>query len=62
MGGRHVQSSSSSLSYPAQVGCHEVFQTELEVLNSVAAECSSSQSALAVLQCEDTLLYGILNR
>ena len=41
---------------------HEIFQAKLEILDLVTAERSGGESALAVLQCENTLLDCALDR
>jgi hypothetical protein len=41
---------------------HEVLQAKLEVLDFVSAKCGSCQSTLAILEGEDTLLDGFLDR
>jgi hypothetical protein len=41
---------------------HEIIQAKLEVLDLVATERSSGESALAFLKCENTLLDCFLDR
>jgi len=41
---------------------HEIFQAKLEVLDLVASKRCSGESALAFLECENTLLDCVLDR
>jgi hypothetical protein len=41
--------------------CHDILQAKFDVLKPVAAQCGSSESTLAILQCEDAFLNGSLD-